>query len=357
MVGGAILMLLLHVLTGSDKRQMSSSSASINIAPTTENGTFVKPGSHFKDFIRRGGEFPPDNDRYHLYVSYACPWAHRALIVRKMKGLEDIIPITSVHWHMGEKGWRFVTPDDKDAPGDAVQQDPVNGHQLYTHLREIYTENNPGYDGRVSVPILYDTKQGRIVSGESIDIMRMFYTEFDDLLDEPQRALDLYPASLRERIDEADEWIQSDINGGVYKAGFATTQEAYASAVVKLFQSLDDVEHHLGSSDGPYYFGKDVTETDIRLYTTMIRFDVVYVQHFKTNLRDIRSGYPHIHKWLRHLYWNIPAFKDTVNFLHIKNHYTKSHPYVNPLGITPLGPDIPIMKEDEEVRAVSFAEK
>jgi putative glutathione S-transferase len=165
----------------------------------------------------------------------------------------------------------------------------------------------------------------------------------------------LFPEYLQKEIEASNEWIYPDINNGVYRSGFATTQEAYKKAVVQLFASLDRVEEHLSSSPGPYYFGPSITESDVRLYTTIVRFDPVYVQHFKTNIRDIRSGYPHIHKWLRHLYWNVPAFKDTTEFTHIKGHYTKSHPQINPHSITPVGPEPPILREDEEVPAVKYA--
>ncbi len=155
------------------------------------------------------------------------------------------------------------------------------------------------------------------------------FKQFDDLIDEKYRNVSLFPENLQAEIEASNEWIYPDINNGVYRSGFATTQEAYEKAVTQLFESLDRVEKHLSETEGPYYFGKNITESDVRLFTTIVRFDVVYVQHFKTNIRDIRSGYPHIHRWLRHLYWNVPAFKDTTEFTHIKNHYTKSHTQVN----------------------------
>ena len=179
--------------------------------------------------------------------------------------------------------------------------------------------------------------------------------QFDDLLPEKYRNVVLFPDNLQTEIEAANEWIYPNINNGVYRSGFATTQQAYESAVVQLFQGLDRVEKHLSEAEGPYYFGKNITEVDVRLFTTIIRFDPVYVQHFKTNVRDIRSGYPHIHKWLRHLYWHVPAFKDTTEFTHIKAHYTKSHPQINPFSITPLGPEPPILSEAEEVPAVKYA--
>ncbi|RDL39855.1 Glutathione S-transferase [Venustampulla echinocandica] len=325
------------------------------VAPNDKSGEFKRGQSQFRNWIKKGGEFPPEKGRYHLYVSYACPWAHRTLIVRKLKGLEDFIPYTAVHWHMGERGWRFATPEDKDAPGDNVTADPVKGHEGYTHLRNLYFQVDPEYKGRFTVPTLYDVKQGKIVSNESSEIIRMLYTEFDDLIDEKYRNVVLFPENLQKDIDATNEWTYNDINNGVYRSGFATTEEAYSKAVTQLFSSLDRVEKHLTESAGPYYFGKNITEADVRLFTTIVRFDAVYVQHFKTNIRDIRSGYPHIHKWLRHLYWNVPAFKDTTEFTHIKRHYTKSHTNINPYSITPLGPEPPILKEDEEVPAVKYA--
>lgn len=223
------------------------------------------------------------------------------MIVRQLKGLQDIIPFTSVHWLLGEKGWPFAKGEEEEAPGDNVTPDPL-GHG--THLRDIYFASNPDYEGRFTVPTLYDKKEKTIVSNESSEIIRMMYYAFDGLLEDPKvRNLDLFPKDLREQIDATNEWTYHDVNNGVYKSGFATTQEAYEKNVKTLFASLDHAEADLSKSSGPYYFGDRLTEADIRLYTTIIRFDVVYVQHFKCNIRDIRSGYPHLHKWLRHLYW------------------------------------------------------
>jgi len=186
--------------------------------------------------------------------------------------------------------------------------------------------------------VFWDKKLGTIVNNESSEIIRFMYTEFDDLVDEKYKGLNYYPEKYRDKIDELNEWIYDKINNGVYKSGFATTQEAYEKNVIPLFEALDKVEDILSKSDGPYVLGKDLTDVDIRLFPTIIRFDPVYVQHFKCNIRSIRNGYPHIHKWLRNLYWNVPAFKDTTDFDHIKFHYTKSHPQVNPTRVTPLGP-------------------
>ncbi|KAK4454377.1 glutathione S-transferase Gst3 [Podospora aff. communis PSN243] len=303
-----------------------------------KTGEFKRQQSSFRDFISRepGARFAPEKGRYHLYVSYACPWATRTLIARKMKGLEGIVSFSVVHWHMGPRGWRFATAEDNDAEGENVIPDPL--HDGFTHLRQLYFSVNPNYEGRFTVPVLWDKKEQTIVNNESSEILRMFNTEFDDLIEEQYRSVDLYPQDLRGAIDEAHSWQYDLINNGVYKSGFATTQEAYERNVVKLFEALDRAEKHLSEQKGPYWFGDRLTEVDIRLFVTIIRFDPVYVQHFKCNIRDIRSGYPAIHKWMQNLYWNHAAFKDTTNFLHIKNHYTKSHTNINPLSITPLGP-------------------
>ncbi|KAL8916502.1 MAG: hypothetical protein Q9208_008480 [Pyrenodesmia sp. 3 TL-2023] len=319
-----------------------------------KDGAFNRAPSQFRNAISKqaGAEFPPEKGRYHLYVSYACPWAHRTLIVRKLKGLEKIIPYTSVHWEMLEKGWRFAKSDEK-VPGANVTPDPI--HPDVTHLRDIYFQQDPDYSGRFTVPTLYDVKQGKIVSNESSEIIRMFYTEFDDILPENYKKVDLLPKQFQEDIEGVNDWTYSDINNGVYKTGFAQTQEAYEKAIKPLFASLDRAEAHLAEHAAPYYFGKSVTEADVRLYTTIIRFDPVYVQHFKCNIRDIRSGYPALHKWLRKLYWDVPGFGETTQFEHIKRHYTRSHKQINPASITPVGPVPDILPPDEEVPAAAAA--
>ncbi|MCJ1438022.1 S-glutathionyl-(chloro)hydroquinone reductase [Xylographa pallens] len=331
-----------------------SGSSRITSWADSKTGEFKRGQSAFRNFISKkpGAEFPPEKGRYHLYVSYACPWAHRALIARKLKGLEEIIPYTSVHWHMQEKGWRFATTDEK-LPGEHVGPDPI--HPEYTHLRDIYFAVDPEYKGRFTVPTLYDIKQKKIVSNESSEIIRMFYTEFDNIIPEEYKKVDLFPQHLQKEIDSTNDWTYNDINNGVYKSGFASTQEAYESAIAPLFASLARVESHLASQSHPYYFGNTITEADIRLFTTIIRFDPVYVQHFKCNIRDIRSGFPAIHRWVRHLYWNVAAFHDTTQFEHIKRHYTRSHTQINPPSITPVGPLPDILPENEEVEAVKAA--
>lgn len=326
------------------------------VNPEDKSGEFKRQSSAFRNWISKepNAEFPAEKGRYHLYVSYACPWAHRALIVRKLKGLEEFIPYTSVHWHMGEKSWRFATPDEK-VPGAYTEPDPI--HKEYTHLRDIYFEQDPNYSGRFTVPTLYDIKQKKIVNNESSEIIRMFYTEFNHLLPPKFAQVDLLPTDLKADIESTNEWTYNDVNNGVYKSGFATTQSAYEKAVTTLFTSLDKIEHHLRAikSKGPFYNGSQITESDIRLYTTIIRFDVVYVQHFKCNLRDIRSGYPAIHAWMRNLYWNFPdSFGEgTTEFTHIKCHYTRSHQQINPFGITPVGPVPDVLPLGEEVAAAA----
>lgn len=344
--------------------RMSSSGSKVTdwVKPGDKSGEFKRQGSAFRDAISReaGAKYPPEKGRYLLIVSYACPWAHRTLIARKLKGLEAIIPFFVVHWHLGEKGWRFVTKGEaEEVPGENVIPDPIEGHEGFTHLKQVYLESDKDYAARPTVPVLYDTKTKRIVSNESSEILRMLGSEFDDLIEEKYRSVKLYPESLRSQIDEANEWMYNDINNGVYKSGFATTGEAYERNVKTLFAALDRAEAHLrerGEGKGPYYLGSQLTEVDIRLFVTLIRFDPVYVQHFKCNLRDIRSGYPHLHRWMRNLYWNVAGFRESTQFEHIKWHYTRSHTQINPLSITPLGPEPNILPLEREVAAVEAKE-
>ncbi|PMD66589.1 uncharacterized protein K444DRAFT_551715 [Hyaloscypha bicolor E] len=312
------------------------------IDPAT--GEFKRPAAQFRNFISSepGAEFPPEKGRYHLYVSYACPWAHRTLIVQKLKGLEDIISFTSVHWYMdlGGVSWRFVTLDE-NLPGENVVPDPINGVQ---NIRELYLLADPNYSGRFSVPVLWDKKLKTIVNNESSEIIRMLNTEFDGLLGEEFRGVNIVPQGLREKIDETNAWIYDDLNNGVYKSGIAKTQEAYEKAVTAVFNSLDRIEDLLQHTSEPYLLGSQLTEVDVRLYPTIVRFDIVYVTLFKTNLKTIRDGYPNIHRWLQHLYWDIPAFNETTNVEHIKKHYFKSLTPINPDGNVPLGP-LPDIRE------------
>lgn len=316
-----------------------------------KDGSFQRPASQFRNWISNepNAEFPAEKDRYHLYVSYACPWAHRTLITRKLKGLEDIIPFTAVHWLLGDRGWPFATSETQDPALNVV---PAPYHPKATHIRDVYYAEQPDYTGRPTVPVLYDKIQSRIVSNESSEIIRMLYHSFDHLLPPKYAQVELLPQNLTASINESNDWIYNTINNGVYKAGVAQSQSAYEAAVHALFASLDRVEDQLSKSPGPFFHGDKITESDIRLYPTIVRFDPVYVQHFKCNIRDIRSGYPAIHKWLRYVYWNVEAFRETTEFVHIKRHHTTSHRMINPYGITPVGPLPDILGEDEEVKAV-----
>jgi len=320
------------------------------VHPTDKSGEFRRQTSSFRAFVSAepGARHPPEKDRYHLYVSLACPWAHRTLIARSLKGLEEFVGVTTVHWHLGEHGWRFVRSGET-LDGIYAGKDPH--HSDFTHLRQVYYESEPDYSARFTVPVLYDVKEKRIVNNDSADIIRIFNSAFNTVLPPGKAGVELVPDDLKAQIDEANAWIYDAINNGVYKAGFATTQDAYNRAIKVLFAGLDRAEAHLAQS-GPYWFGERLTEVDVRLYTTLVRFDPVYVQHFKTNLRDVRSGYPALHRWLRTLYWTIKAFGATTDFNHIKWHYTKSHAQINPTAITPLGPEPHILPLDEETRAV-----
>ncbi|KAH7910114.1 glutathione S-transferase [Hygrophoropsis aurantiaca] len=297
---------------------------------TEADGSFKRGASSFRSWIKTGTEFAPEKNRYHLYVSYACPWATRTLITRKLKGLEEIIPVSVVSPHMGEDGWPFANVD----PFPDADVDPLYNS---SHVKDLYFRADPNYTGRFTVPVLWDTKTHTIVNNESSEIIRMFNTEFNDLISPEKATIDIYPEAHRKEIDNINEWVYDTVNNGVYKAGFASTQEAYEKAVYPLFVSLDRLEKMLAGKD--YLVGNTLTEADIRLFVTIIRFDPVYVGHFKCNIRDIRSGYPAIHTWLRKLYWNNSVFKDTTNFEHIKVHYYWSQTKVNPTRVVAVGPD------------------
>ncbi|KAI0034667.1 glutathione S-transferase [Vararia minispora EC-137] len=293
------------------------------------DGSFKRLDASFRRWIERGGEFEPEAGRYHLYVSLACPWATRTLIMRKLKGLDDFIDVTVVSPKMGANGWPFGNVD--DFPG--AQPDPIRSA---AHVKDLYLSIAPDYSGRFTVPVLWDKKTSTIVNNESSEIIRMFNSAFDHLLPADKAALDFYPEDLRKQIDEVNAWVYDDINNGVYKSGFATSPEAYRAAVVRVFDALDKVELILEGKN--YLLGDRLTEADIRLFVTIIRFDPVYVGHFKCNLRTIRGGYPNIHLWLRKLYWGNDAFQSSTDFDHIKTHYYWSHPSINPTRIVPLGP-------------------
>jgi len=296
-----------------------SKQSNIAISTTENDGSFNRRPSSFRFTIEKGGKFEPEKGRYHLYVSYACPWAHRTLITRVLKGLDDIIDVTVVSPHMGEHGWPFANAD----PFPGADVDPVMNAE---HIKDLYLAVQPDYDGRFTVPVLFDKKQKSIVNNESSEIIRILNTAFNEFLPEDKAAVDIYPESLRQEIESSHEWIYPTVNNGVYRSGFATTQGAYEKAVTALFESLDRIEGMLHIEQqkvqgGEYFLiGNRLTESDIRLYTTIVRFDPVYHGHFKCNYRTIRDGYPLIHKWMQNLYWNYPAFKDTTNFEHIKTH-------------------------------------
>ena len=288
-------------------------------------GRFVRQDAAFRNRVTADGSsgFKAEPDRYHLYVSLACPWAHRTLIFRKLKKLEGLISLSIVDPLMAEHGWTF-------SEGVGCIPDTVNGAR---YLHQIYTAAKPDYTGRVTVPVLWDKRQGTIVNNESSEIIRMFNSEFDAFGD---AGLDFYPEDLRHEIDAVNTRVYDNVNNGVYKCGFATTQEAYQEAFVSLFTTLDILEQRLGRRR--YLVGPNITEADWRLFTTLVRFDAVYVGHFKCNLRRI-ADYPNLSNYLRDLY-QIPGVAETVNFEHIKRHYYESHRTINPMGIVPMGPEL-----------------
>lgn len=291
---------------------------------TSTGGRFVRQEAQFRHWITAdAGQFIAEPGRYHLYVSYACPWAHRTLIFRTLKGLESLISVSVVNWFMGEQGWTF-------APAAGVIPDPMYQAQ---YLHEIYTRAEAHYTGRVTVPVLWDQHTQTIVNNESSEIIRIFNQAFDHLGAKPG---DYYPVALRPEIDAINERIYHTLNNGVYRCGFATTQAAYDEAIQPLFATLDWLEAHLTSHR--YLLGEKLTEADWRLFTTLVRFDPVYVGHFKCNLRRI-VDYPHLWAYVRELY-QMPGIAETVNMLHIKGHYYQSHPTINPTRIVPAGPVI-----------------
>ena len=291
----------------------------------SSGGRYVRKESTFRDWVRADGStaFTPEAGRYHLYVSLACPWAHRTLIVRALKKLESVISVSIVDPLMAEEGWRFGNSKGGTA-------DDVNGREL---LSQIYTLADPTFSGRVTVPVLWDRKTGTIVSNESSEIIRMFNSEFGALGDP---SLDLYPEALRSAIDELNAYVYPRINNGVYRCGFATTQEAYEEAYRELFEGLDEMDARL--KDRRYLLGSAFTEADWRLFTTLVRFDPVYVGHFKCNQQRI-ADYQNLSGYLRDLY-QVPGVCDTVNMIHIKRHYYESHRTINPTAVVPLGPKV-----------------
>ncbi|KAL5591488.1 hypothetical protein FOVSG1_010377 [Fusarium oxysporum f. sp. vasinfectum] len=304
------------------------------------------PDDSWHGLITSDGPFQPEKDRYHLYIGLFCPFAHRANLVRHLKGLQDIISLSVVKPYpkgddKGWPGWQFPSPPDD------LYEGATEDHLFKSkYLHEVYFRDDPDYKGRYSVPVLWDKKENRMVNNESHELLRWLPTAFDSILDSnsPGRDVDLYAENLRSTIDGINIWMQRDLNSGVYKAGFATTQEDYNNNVPTVFAALNKLEALIHQNGGPYILGKQLTEVDIRAYATVVRFDVVYVSHFKCDLGTIRANYPVIHEWLKNLYWNVPGFKETTDFRHIKENYTKSHYKINPLAITPLGP-FPYMEE------------
>ncbi len=289
-----------------------------------EDGSFHRQEDAFRDWVTADGRsgYPAETGRYHLYVSWACPWAHRTIIFRHLKGLEPVIGMTAVDPIRDDRGWAF-----REGRGHSI--DPVNG---FRYLREAYVGTDPGYQGRYTVPVLWDRIAGRIVSNSDDDMLRMFNSAFNALTGNRE---DYYPTDLREEIDRLNHEVYERVNNGVYRAGFATSQGAYESAVRELFAMLDALEQRL--SGQRYLFGDRIVETDWRLFVTLIRFDAVYHGHFKCNIRRL-VDYPHLFGYVKDLY-QYQGVADTVDFDHIKRHYYVTHDDINPTRIVPLGPD------------------
>ncbi|MEK4947069.1 glutathione S-transferase family protein [Carnobacterium sp. FSL W8-0810] len=294
-------------------------------------GRFIRQESQFRNWITPDGSAGPTGEagfkaepgRYHLYVALACPWANRALIMRNLKGLEEMISVSIVNPLMAENGWTF------DAEEGVIPDPVIDANYLY----EVYTHVESGYSGRVTVPVLYDLKQNKIVNNESSEIMRILNSAFDDV---GAKEGDYYPEALRPEIDEINEKVYHAVNNGVYKAGFASKQEVYQEEVLNLFAALDELEERL--EENRYLVGEQITEADWRLFTTLIRFDSVYHGHFKCNIKRI-TEYKNLWRYTRELY-NWPGIAETVNFKHIKDHYYRSHKNINPTGIVPAGPEL-----------------
>jgi glutathionyl-hydroquinone reductase len=310
-------------------------------AQRTPAGRFVRPATRFRNWITEDGSagasgeggFPAARDRYHLYVSLACPWAHRTVIMRKLKGLEEIVSISVVEPLYGPHGWRFGT-------SAGTIPDGVNGA---SELAEIYLRADPKYTGRVSVPVLWDKDRRTIVNNESAEIIRMLNGAFGRFTNV---RTDYYPQALRDEIDRVNTLVYENINNGVYRTGFATTQEAYEDAFASVFAALDELEARLARQR--YLAGKEITEADWRLFPTLIRFDAVYYSHFKCNLRRI-VDYPNLWNYLRDLYQQ-PGVAATVNMDHIKRHYYGSQRHVNPTGIVPVGPALAFLSPHDRGR-------
>lgn len=294
-----------------------------DVATSDEQGKFKREASKYRHHISVDDpKYQPEAHRYHLYVSYACPWAHRTLITRKLKRLDKVISVDVVHPYMLENSWTF-NKDFKDATGDSLYDSQF--------LYQIYQKDNPEVTSKVTVPVLWDKKTKSIVNNESAEILRIFNSGFGDLAED---AIDLYPKHLQAQIDHVNDQIYEPINNGVYKTGFAKNQKAYEEAFKILFQSLDQMEQNLKGKN--YLVGDTLTEADIRLVTTLLRFDSVYYVHFKCNYKKI-SEYDNLSRYLNHLY-QMDAVRSTTNLQHIKSHYYYSHDFINPTRIVPLGP-------------------
>ena len=285
-------------------------------------GKFIRTEAQFRNFIELNGDFTPDSGRYHLYVSLACPWAHRTLIYRSLKGLEEHISFSVVNPYMLENGWTFEESFPGTTPDHLFSQ---------KFLYQIYLKANSKYSGRVTVPVLWDKKNQTIVSNESSEIIRMFNKSFNELTG---NQLDFYPEKFQKKIDEINDYTYHNINNGVYKVGFSTNQEVYEEEFNKLFSALDNLEMML--TNNKYLLGDELLECDLRLFPTLLRFDPVYVGHFKCNKKRILD-YPQLNRYLSSISTN-PQIKKTINLEHIKTHYYGSHPTINPTGIIPLGP-------------------
>ena len=296
----------------------------VPIAQTDEQGRFIRPQSAFRNWVssKADAPFPAQANRYHLYISYACPWAHGALIMRQLKGLDQAITMSTVHPLMLDNGWEFGD--------DAETQDPCENKR---YLRELYQQADPQYTGKVTVPVLWDKQQQTIVNNESMDIIHMFNQVFQPWA---QNDYDAYPAEYQAVIDQMNDWVYQHINNGVYRCGFAQSQAAYDQAFDELFQALEQVEACLQKNT--YLVSEQPTLVDWRLFATLIRFDLLYYSHFKCNYRRIKD-YPLLRDYLKRLYY-YPNVADTVQFDAIKTHYFASHKKLNPSGIIPKGPDL-----------------
>eukprot|EP01089_Gocevia_fonbrunei_P017581 TRINITY_DN5753_c0_g1_i1.p1 TRINITY_DN5753_c0_g1~~TRINITY_DN5753_c0_g1_i1.p1 ORF type:complete len:366 (+),score=61.72 TRINITY_DN5753_c0_g1_i1:118-1098(+) len=307
-----------------------------SLVDVQSTGKFERKASVFRNAIEEGSQFPPEgNGRYHLYVCYACPWASRTLAVRSLKGLHDHIPVHAVNptWGVNSKegepeskGWVFT-----DTPFDGIDcSDPLYG---FKSIKDLYELDTPKYSGRYTVPVLWDSKSKKIVNNESSEIIRFLNFKFNDFAKNPN--VNLVPKDKEEEITKLNTQMYESINNGVYKCGFARAQEPYNEAFLELFKNLDLFDAHLGKSR--FLVGSELTEADIRLFVTIIRFDLVYFGHFKCNKKRIED-YPNLRGWVRDVY-QYPGIAETVNLPHCKTHYYSSHPTINPFGVVPLGPD------------------